>query len=214
MADVKKTSIAGNTCHLLHQKQPEKTVKRLKLGFQRIKAKVNIMKSGKQLDISLGLLDISESGVGFFSEQLLSKGSTIELCISEPRILRLIGLVAWSVPIKSGVHQAKYSYRSGMQFQFENEVQRAALIEFIQKIAVDPSENFKQQNAQKATVPTDPATAVPPIADAPAPAAAPVVAPVAEAAPVLSEVPAPVDAPAASAPENKDSGSSGQGQAA
>lgn len=150
MADSKKSSIAANTIHLLHLKTPERTGKRLKLSFQRTPGMVSIVKSGKRVDISLSLLDISETGVGFFCDQLLLKGSTIELILSEPKVLKLLGLVAWSVPIKSGIHQAKFGFRSGMQFQFENEIQRAALIDFIQKIAIEPAEQFKAQLAAKA----------------------------------------------------------------
>lgn len=150
MADAKKSSIAANTIHLLNLKTPERTGKRLKLSFQRTSAKVHVMKSNKSVDVSLSLLDISETGVGFFSDQLLLKGSTIELLLSEPKVLRLIGLVAWSVPVKSGIHKGKFAYRSGMQFQFENEIQRGSLIDFIQKIAIEPAERFKAQLASQA----------------------------------------------------------------
>jgi hypothetical protein len=144
VADNKKSSISTkSTCHLLNIKQPTRVNKRIKLSFRRTNATVNILKTGKSVVASMGLIDLSESGAGLFTNELLLKGSTVEVCITEPRLLKVKGVVAWSVPVQSGVHNRKYGFRSGMQFVFENEMQRAAVLEYIQSVNMDPLENVK-----------------------------------------------------------------------
>lgn len=144
MADNKKSSIGGkSTCHLLNVKQPDRVASRIKFSFKRTHATINILKTGRIMDASLGFIDISETGAGFFTEDLLLKGSTVEVCVMEPRILKLKALVAWSVPIKSGIKGGHYAFRSGLQFIFENEIQRSTLLEYIQKANSDPLEYAK-----------------------------------------------------------------------
>lgn len=144
MADNKKSSIGGkSTCHLLNVKQPDRASKRIKFTFKRTSATINVLKSDQIVNAAMGFIDISETGAGFFTEELLLKGSTVEVCVMEPRILKMKALVAWSVPLKSGVRGARYSFRSGLQFIFDNEIQRAALLEYIQKVNSDPLEVAK-----------------------------------------------------------------------
>lgn len=173
MAENKKTSIGGrSTCHLLNIKEPERTAKRLKLSFQRIRASVSQANGGKQ-DASLTMIDISETGVGVFTEKLLSKGSTVEFSVSEPKPLQLKAVVAWSIPVASGIMMRRYPFRSGLQFLFENDSQRAAVMEFIQRTKLSTSEAAKQQPAP-AAADTPPNLDAPTLTEAPA-------APVAEA---------------------------------
>jgi len=203
VAENKKTSIGGkSSCHLLNIKQPERTAKRLKLTFRRTRATVNVLKADRAVDASISLMDVSEAGAGVFTQDLLLKGSTVELCLTEPKILKLKALVAWSVPIVSGIQSTRFPFRSGLQFVFENETQRATLLEFIQKMNLDPIENFKpSQNG------AEPATGMaPPVAGSEAPAAdlaageVKTEGAVAEAAPAQTPpeaiAAAPVDAPA------------------
>jgi len=153
VAENKKSSISTkSTCHLLNIKQPARVEKRLKLSFRRTHATLNVLKTGKSVEASMGLIDLSETGAGFFTQELLIKGSTVEVCITEPRLLKVKGVVAWSVPVQSGVESSRYKFRSGMQFVFENEVQRAAVIEYIQAVNMDPLENIKA-NANSAPMP-------------------------------------------------------------
>jgi hypothetical protein len=143
VAENKKSSIGGkSTCHLLNIKQPSRVAKRLKLSFRRTKAMLNVLKTGKTLEASIGLIDVSDTGAGFFTEELLVKGSTVEICLPEPRLLKVKGVIAWSVPARSCLHGGKFCFRSGMQFVFENELQRTAVIEFIQAVNTDPLDNI------------------------------------------------------------------------
>ena len=72
MADNKKSSISRrSTCYLLNLKQPDKTAKRLKLSFQRTAASVVILKSERAVEASVGFLDVSETGAGIFTPELL-----------------------------------------------------------------------------------------------------------------------------------------------
>ncbi len=191
MAENKKSSIGGkSTCHLLNVKQPERTNKRIKLSFQRVHVQLMVLKKNRAVEASMGLLDLSETGAGVFTQELLIKGSTVELCVTEPRTLKIKGIVAWSVPIQSGLPTSGFAFRSGMQFVFENEVQRTALLDFLKKVNMDPLESMRANMAAASTTtpaPVAEAAAAPTPAVAEAPAATPAEAPVAEAA--ASEVP-------------------------
>ena len=102
MADNKKSSITGkSTAHLLNIKQPSRVAKRLKLNFRRTHATVHLLKTGKTVDAAMGLIDISETGTGIFTSELLLKGAAVEICVTEPRLVKVKGLVAWSVPVRS-----------------------------------------------------------------------------------------------------------------
>lgn len=219
MAENKKSSISTkSTCHLLNIKQPARVEKRLKLSFRRTNATLNILKTGKAVEASMGLIDLSETGAGFFTHELLLKGSTVEVCITEPRLLKVKGVVAWSVPVKSGVEQSRFKFRSGLQFVFENEVQRTAVIEYVQAVNMDPLENLKL-NTAAAPMPASglapEAGGAPNVAfieqNKPAEGVAPAegTAPVAEAAPAApaEATPAPAAeaaAPAAEAPKAEE----------
>src|SRR3989338_11082833 len=154
MADNKKSSIGGkSTCHLLNIKQPERTGKRLKVSFQRTKAILHVLKMNKIIESSMSLLDISEVGAGFFTSELLLKGSTVEVCITEPRLLKLKGIVAWSVPVSSNIYKASLSFRTGVQFIYDNEMQRTSLVEFIKRVQVDAVEGYRMSQALAAQNP-------------------------------------------------------------
>lgn len=200
MAENKKSSINNkSTCHLLNIKQPERVANRLKFTFQRTSAVISLLKLDKNVEASISMVDISEAGAGVFTSELLLKGSTVELCLTEPRILKVKCLVAWSIPVQSGIHNKRYPFRSGLQFVFQNEMQRSAVMEFIQKINTDPLENMKSSinesratgsNADGATPaasvnPVDAAAAVPPGSTDANPAS-----------PQAAEAPPPTDAPA------------------
>lgn len=204
MAENKKSSISTkSTCHLLNIKQPARVDKRLKLSFRRTNAILNVLKTNKSVEASMGLIDLSETGAGFFTHELLIKGSTVEVCITEPRLLKVKGVVAWSVPVQSGVESSRFKFRSGMQFVFENEIQRTAVIEYVQAVNMDPLENLK---ANPGTAAPMPASGLAPEAGGPnvafiepnkpaeggAPAPSEGVAPVAEAAPAPTAEAAPV----------------------
>lgn len=149
MADNKKSSISKrSSCYLLNLKQPDKTARRLKLSFQRTAASVVILKAERVVEASVGFLDISETGAGVFTPELLHKGSMVELCITEPSILKVRGVVAWSIPVTSGIHGGKFNCRSGIQFVFDGDTQQAAVQEFVKKAGTDPIEGLKLATAQ------------------------------------------------------------------
>lgn len=221
MGDSKKSSISKrSSCYLLNLKQPDKTAKRLKLTFQRTAATVSVLKSDRVVEATVGFLDVSETGAGVFTPELLNKGSWVELCITEPAILKVRGVVAWSMPVTSGVHAGKFKCRSGIQFVLENEAQKEAVLEFIKRAGSDLVEAMKAAT-QAAPVPvvailppgdntdatlTPAAAGAAPAASGEVPSVSPVVAeaPPADAsvadAPVAAAVP-PADAPpAAEAP--------------
>lgn len=207
MSDNKKSSISkGSSCYLLNIKAPTQTARRLKLSFQRTAATVNVLKSSRSVEAAVSLLDVSETGAGLFTPELLNKGSLIELLISEPTLLKVRGVVAWSVPVTSGVHQGKFRCRSGIQFVFENELQQQALAEFLRKAAMDPIENIKASTANApAPVPAAglaPEAGAPAATPAPDAAAAPAdgAAAPAEAAATAQPAPEGAPAPAAEAP--------------
>ncbi len=186
MAENKKSSInTKSTCHLINIKQPDRVANRLKFSFKRASALISVLKLNKNVEASISMVDISEAGAGVFCSELLLKGSTVELCLIEPRILKVKCFVAWSVPVQSGIHNKRYPFRAGLQFVFQNEMQRVALLEFIQKINTDPLENLKSSGGTE-----------PPVSNAdPIAPAAPVQALVAEAAtPEANPVPANTDA--------------------
>jgi hypothetical protein len=233
MADNKKSSISKrSSCYLLNLKQPDKTARRLKLSLQRTSATVTVLKAERAVPASVGFLDVSETGAGIFTPELLHKGAHVELSITEPAALKVQGIVAWSIPVTSGIHGGTFRCRSGIQFVLEGESQIQAVQEFVRKAGQDPIENFKAAMAEKlaaqaaATPPAAPAEAgaapmaadapVAPAADAPAadvPAADAPVAPV-EAVPApVAEAPA-ADAPVAEAAPAPDSGTPDSGQQA
>jgi hypothetical protein len=197
MSDNKKSSISKrSSCYLLNLKQPDKTARRLKLSFQRTSASVKLVKSDRNVDAIVGFLDVSETGAGVYTPELLHKGSLVELLISEPASMRVRGIVAWSIPVISGIHAGKFRCRSGIQFVFESESQAESLREFVVRAAQDPIEqirNTKPVSAAEAAILADmagafdPASAVAPAvpADAAAPIAAEVAASVIETAPAI-----------------------------
>lgn len=214
MGDSKKSSISRrSSCYLLNLKQPDKTAKRLKLSFQRTSASVTVLKSDRSVEASVGFLDVSETGAGVFTPELLNKGTWVELCITEPVILKVKGIVAWSMPVASGVHQKKFKCRSGIQFVFDGEDQKVAVQEFLNRASSDPVENMKAavaagpivklppgNNTDSSLIPPAP-EGTPPLSDVPVgdmEAAQPVAipsmsdgsAPAAEAAPAAIEPPA------------------------
>ncbi|RZA08640.1 MAG: hypothetical protein EOP11_04260 [Proteobacteria bacterium] len=173
MADSKKSSIGGKTtCHLVNIKHPDRVAKRMKLSFARTRASITVLKADRTVEASISFMDLSESGTGLFTSELLLKGSTVELCITEPHLLRVRAVVAWSIPKASGLNVQAYGFRSGLQFVCENEVQRVAIAEFIRKVNTDPIEAMR--SSANATPATGGAIEIP--AEAP-------VAPVGEAAP-------------------------------
>ncbi len=202
MAENKKSSINNkSTCHLLNIKQPERVANRLKFTFQRTSAVVSLLKMDKNVEASISMVDISDAGAGVFTSELLLKGSTVELCLTEPRILKVKCLVAWSIPVHSGIHNKRYPFRSGLQFVFQNEMQRSAVIEFIQKINTDPLENLKSHAMEPS----------PPVSNADAPAGAPVPAADASAPPPATDgQPPPVEGAAASAPPTPETSTAPQ----
>jgi hypothetical protein len=175
VAENKKSSInTKSTCHLLNIKQPDRVANRLKFSFQRTSALISVLKLNKNVQASISMVDISEAGAGVFCSELLLKGSTVELCLTEPRILKVKCLVAWSVPVQSGIHNKRYPFRAGLQFVFQNEIQRTALLEFIKKINTDPLENMKSSHVMESPISNaDPvvaeASVAPPVATEGAP---------------------------------------------
>lgn len=211
MADNKKSSISKrSSCYLLNLKQPDKTAKRLKLSFQRTAASVKMVKADRDVEAAVGFLDVSETGAGVFTPELLHKGAVVELSITEPAPMRVRGIVAWSIPVTTGIHAGKFRCRSGIQFVFENETQAQSLRDFVAKAGQDPIEQIRNSKpvpseAEAAAMAAmagavDPAVASPaaPVEAAPAAAEA---APAAAPAPVVAEAPAPApEAMAAAAP--------------
>ena len=144
MADNKKSSISRrSTCYLINLKQPETTSRRLKLSFQRTAATVSVLKSDRKVEGVVGFLDVSETGAGIFTPELLHKGSHVELSITEPSPLKVRGIVAWSIPVSSGIHEGRFRCRSGIQFVLEGEDQIEAVRNFVSKASQDPIENFR-----------------------------------------------------------------------
>lgn len=151
MADNKKSSISKrSSCYLLNLKQPEKTARRLKLSFQRTSASIVLLKADRTVEGTVGFLDVSETGAGIFTPELLHKGAMVLLCITEPSVLKVRGIVAWSIPVTTGIHAGKFNCRSGIQFVFESEVERVSLQEFVRKAGMDPIEQIKSLNAAAA----------------------------------------------------------------
>jgi hypothetical protein len=193
MADNKKSSISRrSTCYLLNLKAPDKTARRLKLSFQRTAAYVKLVKSDREVDAAIGFLDVSETGAGVFTPELLHKGAVVELSITEPAPMKVRGIVAWSIPVTSGIHAGKFRCRSGIQFVFENEAQAQSLRDFVARAALDPIENIR--NAKPA-ISTVEAAAMASMAGAVDPtSAAPMESTLAVAPPVV-EAPAAVETP-------------------
>lgn len=199
MADNKKSSISKrSSCYLLNLKQPDKTAKRLKLSFQRTAASVKLVKADREVDAAIGFLDVSETGAGIFTPELLHKGALVELSITEPATMRVRGIVAWSIPVTSGIHQGKFRCRSGIQFVFESEAQAQSLRDFVAKAGQDPIEYIRNakpapSNVEAAAmaamaVAADPTIAIPPVS-----AEMPPTPPTGEAVPPTEAIP-PVDA--------------------
>lgn len=215
MSDNKKSSIAKtSSCHLLNVKQPDRAFKRLKLSFRRTTASMNILRVNRKVEVSLGLIDVSQEGAGVFVGEMITKGTAVELCVTDPYLLKVKAIVAWCVPIQSRVASGKYSFRAGMQFQVENEMQKTAIKEFMEKVAsgarvsdAPPADlsgpHIHPENANP--LPADPAAL---LATPEAPVVAPVAAegaaaPAAEATPAAapSEATAPAAAPVAETPD-------------
>jgi hypothetical protein len=208
MAENKKSSIGGkSSCHLLNIKQPDRAAKRIKLSFQRTRATLSVLKLNKTVEASLGLIDMSDSGAGLFTGELLLKGSSVDLCITEPMILRVRAIVAWSVPVHSGIQKARFPFRSGLQFVFENETQRTTVLDFMQRVQLDPLERARSTlNAPAPAVEAAPAEA-PPAAEVTAEStpSAEGTAPDAQAAPAGTNPPAQPEPAAAEAPDPENS---------
>lgn len=212
MADNKKSSISKrSSCYLLNLKQPDKTARRLKLSFQRTAATVVVLKADRHVEASVGFLDVSETGAGIYTPELLHKGAHVELSITEPAPLRVRGIVAWSIPVTSGIFGGKFRCRSGIQFVLDGEEQTKSVQEFVRKAGLDPVENFRnaRQAALAAAAALSPAPdsvatpdAPPPVAEAvPSPAADAAPAPAADASPAAAEPVQVAPAVAALAPE-------------
>ena len=189
MADNKKTSIGGKTtCHLLNIKKPGALQKRLKRGFNRVEARVSSVKTGKITKGSLSFLDINEEGCSVFVSELLSKGSEIEVIVTDPCLLKAYGVVAWCVPVYSRVDRPNNRFRAGIQFIFHSEIQRRSVVEYCQKAALDPMQELAMSEATVIPAEAHTAEAPPMVAESPS-----------EPPPVV-EVPASTEAPAEEAP--------------
>ncbi|NUM89251.1 MAG: PilZ domain-containing protein [Bdellovibrionales bacterium] len=185
MADQPKRTSTGNksTAHLLNIKKPTEVKKRLKIAFQRVPAKMHLVRHQETLHISLALVDISDTGAGFFLSRMVSKGALVEFEITDPRPMKVKGLVAWCVPMNSGMHVLKHPFRAGIQFVFDSEEERARVAAFIQQLMTDDSVHWPTSAESSAAAPTmipvETKEAAAPIAEAPAAPAAPAAEPVA-----------------------------------
>lgn len=217
MADSKKSSIQKKSgAYLLNIKHPERTAKRIKIGLQRIHVSIVNVRTEYQVHGAVGFVDISETGAGFFTAELLTKGTMVEVCFTEPSVLKVRALVAWSIPITTRVQSARFPCRAGLQFVYDNEEQKSDMKIFIEQLSADPVEVFKRkqlptkdpspgqgQNALESMIlnqmtgapgapavpaaPTDPTAA--PAAAAPATPTDPVTAPAAAATPATEPAP-------------------------
>jgi hypothetical protein len=141
MADnAKKSSIAGRaTAHLVNIKKPKEVRKRLKLIFQRVPARMKLQKGSEEVKVSLALVDISDSGAGFFTNRMLTKGAGVELSVLEPKPMTVRGLVVWCTPMQSGMHVLKYPFRAGVQFSFTNAEERLQFVAYIKELFTNDS---------------------------------------------------------------------------
>ncbi len=199
MADQPKrtSNTAKSTAHLLNIKKPGEVKKRLKLAFQRVPAKMNLVRNQETLHIALALVDVSETGAGFFLSRMVNKGSLVEFEITDPRPMKVKGLVAWCVPMNSGMHVLKHPFRAGVQFVFDSEEERAKVASFVQQLMSDQSVHWPTTADEK--------TAMAPVAEVPPAESTPEAVPVAEAAPTTAPAAeaAPAAEPAASDTEKK-----------
>lgn len=181
MADQPKrtSNTAKSTAHLLNIKKPGEVKKRLKLAFQRVPAKMNLVRNQETFHIALALVDVSETGAGFFLSRMVNKGSLVEFEITDPRPMKVKGLVAWCVPMNSGMHVLKHPFRAGIQFVFDSEEERTKVASFVHQLMSDQSVHWPTTAGEKPAV--APVTEAPPAESTAAPAAE--AAPVAEAAP-------------------------------
>jgi hypothetical protein len=223
MADAKKSSIQKKSgCYLLNIKQPDRTAKRIKASFQRMSVSINTLKSERTVSAAVGLIDLSERGAGFFTSELLAKGCVVEVMITEPVVLKIRALVAWSIPIETGLQECRFPCRSGLQFIYDNEQQRQSVCDFLEKIVANPIDNYRRAVSAPVTGvapgPADAATGeiAAPVAEAPVTSAAEVtpVPPLAEAPAADASFSTPTDAAPAAAGETpaKPEGEDGGGQ--
>ena len=149
--NAKKSSIGGkSTAHLVNIKKPKEVRKRLKLVFQRVPAKLTLQKGKEPVKVSLALVDISETGAGFFTSRMLTKGAAVELTILEPKPMTVRGLVIWCTPMQSGMHVLKYPFRAGVQFSFDSEEERTRLKEYIKALSSDDSIHWSAKTEKPA----------------------------------------------------------------
>lgn len=149
---VKKSSQKQSGIYLLNIKSPKRARERLKFSFQRISAMLTVLKDSTQYPVSLLLVDISESGCGFFSSEQFPRGTIIELMIHEPRLLRVKGAVVWSTPVSSGMDSSnsRTPFRCGVQFMYGVEMERENVREFCTKL----KENVLKSHAKMAEIRT------------------------------------------------------------
>lgn len=188
----RKSSKQGTTVHLANIKNPKKVAARLKLSFQRSQATIRNLRTGSEQAAPMVLIDISETGVGFFSQKNLPPGSVVELNIISPLPLIAKGVVVWCTVTPSMMDSTvtRHPFRCGLQFMFENEAERAKINEYCQKvrekrvgIAVSPASAVAPEGVPGAS----PTPAVTPVASAtPSPAPTTPVDAIAEATPATT----------------------------
>ena len=133
----KRSSIAkSSTCHLVNIQYPRETAERLKLSFQRVEANLTLARSGRVIDTSLVLLDISATGIGIFTNKNLSIGTAVMLNVTAPFEIMLRGMVAWCAPIDTRMDSTKlrHNFRAGIKFTNLNEEEAKNIMDFIASI--------------------------------------------------------------------------------
>lgn len=132
----KKSSTGNKTCHLPNIRNPKRVAERLKVSFQRVSASITNIRSGKNVDSEMVLIDVSEGGVGLFARKSLAIGSNVKVALQDPMPLEVKGIITWCVPTQSMMDTTKirHTFRCGVRFIYASDVEKNAVLDYCQRV--------------------------------------------------------------------------------
>ena len=130
---------------------PIKRAPRTYVGLQRVAGTIKVLNSGAEslpMQCRILLSDLSETGLGCFTERSLSKEQEVDVVIELPDgALRFPSRTVWcrEQPTTGRIVSAHaFKFRVGVQFNFDSPEQKTSLITLLSQIKRHPSSKTKR----------------------------------------------------------------------
>jgi len=121
-------------------KKQERDYSRLHIHFKRIAASIQILSLEAlendqlpRIEVRAILNDLTQEGVGLYSQEALNPGQEVLLTFEKPHFLEITAKVKWCQihnPNSHIITSQPFSYRLGVEFLIKNEEETAAVQDF------------------------------------------------------------------------------------